>query len=421
MPTIVSTMATASPSAIPSATITTDPTVISVMPTSVSLTSDKPVFASDTTSAPSGSPTQIVVDGAGTPTSNGTTVCNGLTTDQRRESLYELIRGISDERNMFDDTETPQYAAFQWLLNEDPAQVCPEDVISAEQRYILSLLYFSTNGDDWLTCNRPEAPELKPCSYSRYLSADDECLWMGTASANCNADGTLRILSVDENNLKGTLPSEITSLRALEHIDLASNLGIRGPIPDGLDNLNKLISFDVDWNQLSGAIPESLYDTVSLVALDLNNNKLISSISTSIGKMTNLGILQVDKNRLTGSIPSEIGNASSLSMYYCLLQASYLLNNASSHVFLIMLQQSLLQRTKTCSRERFLKRCTTLTDFVSVTIHHHFCASKCTFLLTMIPSSLITTRCSQFARKQVERATLHQHWQTYQSRATVLV
>jgi Leucine-rich repeat (LRR) protein len=238
-------------------------------------------------------------------------MCNGLTADQRQGSLYELIRGISDETKLYDDT-TPQHAAFQWLLNEDPAQVCPEDVISVEQRYILSLLYFSTNGDNWLTCNRAEAPELKPCSFSRYLSADDECLWMGTASANCNADGTLRILSVAENNLNGTLPSEITSLRALERIDLASNFGIRGPIPDGLDNLDKLVSFDLDWNQLSGAIPESLHDAVGLVALDLNNNKLTSSISTSIGKMTNLRILQVDKNRLGGKIPSEIGNASLL-------------------------------------------------------------------------------------------------------------
>ncbi len=258
-------------------------------------------------------------------------MCNGLAADQRQGSLYELIRGISDETKLYDDT-TPQHAAFQWLLNEDPAQVCPEDVISVEQRYILSLLYFSTNGDNWLTCNRAEAPELKPCSFSRYLSADDECLWMGTASANCNADGTLRILSVPENNLNGTLPSEITSLRALEHIDLASNFGIRGPIPDGLDNLDKLVSFDIDWNQLSGAIPESLHDAVGLVALDLNNNKLTSSISTSIGKMTNLRILQVDKNRLGGKIPSEIGNASLLSMYYCLLQASYLLNNTLSHI-----------------------------------------------------------------------------------------
>lgn len=81
------------------------------------------------------------------------------------------------------------------LVSEDPAQVCPVEVIAAEQRYILSLLYFSTNGDEWYTCNRLDSPEIKPCTSNRYLSVFDECSWMGMPSVSCDAAGRIRLLA----------------------------------------------------------------------------------------------------------------------------------------------------------------------------------------------------------------------------------
>jgi hypothetical protein len=88
---------------------------------------------------------------------------------------------------------SPQFTAFEWLINQDPVQVCPEDELDARQRYIAAVLYFSTSGDSWLTCNRPSAPNPSPCTTQRYLSGADVCDWFGS---NCNNVGELSRLSV---------------------------------------------------------------------------------------------------------------------------------------------------------------------------------------------------------------------------------
>ena len=89
---------------------------------------------------------------------------------------------------------TNQFAAFDWLVNTDPRQVCPENAVDVRQRYILSLLYYSTSGDGWLTCNSPDAQVLAPCTNaSRYLSEDSICNWAGNT---CNGAGNLRFLSL---------------------------------------------------------------------------------------------------------------------------------------------------------------------------------------------------------------------------------
>jgi hypothetical protein len=137
-----------------------------------------------------------VIPDDSTPPPTITTVCGNLTSIQRKDGLFGIVKGISSADLLRDET-TPQYVAFNWLVEDDLAQVCPWEALDVEQRYILSLLYFSTNGDEWLSCNRPSAPVLSPCNDgSRYLSADDVCSWMGEASINCESHGAVRILGI---------------------------------------------------------------------------------------------------------------------------------------------------------------------------------------------------------------------------------
>jgi hypothetical protein len=53
--------------------------------------------------------------------------------------------------DLLNNPNTPQYAAFDWMMNEDPANLDLDSlpVKELEQRYIAALLYFSTGGDDW--------------------------------------------------------------------------------------------------------------------------------------------------------------------------------------------------------------------------------------------------------------------------------
>jgi hypothetical protein len=75
----------------------------------------------------------------------------------------------------FDDVEHPVYMAFDWIIDGDPLHLCPDDANLA-QRYVLSLLYFSTGGDNWMKCRRDG---LAPCIEENFLSGSHECEWGG--------------------------------------------------------------------------------------------------------------------------------------------------------------------------------------------------------------------------------------------------
>lgn len=84
-------------------------------------------------------------------------------------------------------------------MNGDEAQVCPDEVLDVTQRYVGAVLYFSTSGDNWLTCNRQDAPTVNPCpardgeTPERYLSEADICEWF---EMDCNESDELIRISV---------------------------------------------------------------------------------------------------------------------------------------------------------------------------------------------------------------------------------
>jgi hypothetical protein len=233
-----------------------------------------------------------------------------------------------------------QALAFDWLVNTDPLQVCPDQILDVEQRYILAVVYFATGGDEWTFCSRPGLPEENPCptagNMQRYLSGGDVCDWFQN---DCSADlvmtvlriGTfvvclslihwsretfiadfLSLLLTDENNLVGTVPDEIISLTGLQEIDLDQN-SLAGTIPDEVGNMPNLVSIDVDDNDFTGTIPESIYNSPILVTVDLDTNNLVGTLDTRIGMVSRLDFLQLDNNALSGAIPTEIGSLDLLS------------------------------------------------------------------------------------------------------------
>ena len=71
------------------------------------------------------------------------------------------------------------------------------------QRYILALLYVSTGGDEWV-------------NNEKWMSSVSECEWHGLS---CDTfEGMIDGIDLSNNNLKGSLPSELGELRGLEHL-----------------------------------------------------------------------------------------------------------------------------------------------------------------------------------------------------------
>ena len=63
---------------------------------------------------------------------------------------------------------------------------------------------------------------------------------------------------------------------------------------------------NLENNQLTGSIPSEIGNLTNLTYLDLQYNLLTGSIPPEIGNLTNLEFLSLGYNQLTGSIPSEI-------------------------------------------------------------------------------------------------------------------
>jgi hypothetical protein len=220
---------------------------------------------------------------------------------------------VTDEE-VFDDNENAQYKAFDWIVENDPLYMCPDDA-NLKQRYILAVFYFSTSGDGWSKCTQDETT---PCDGVGFLTSVSECQWGGI---ECDEDGRVVSITLDANNLAGPIPSEIGSLTYLVELDLDDN-ALTGSLPPSLGQLQFLEILDLDKNQLAGDIPESLYDATSLRVLDLDSNDLTGTISTQIGKLSSLYFVQLNSNQMVGTIPTQLGSLDDLT-YLSLYQNSF--------------------------------------------------------------------------------------------------
>ena len=139
-----------------------------------------------------------------TPTSQPTTneprprVCNGLTENEREFAILTELSFISDP-DLLPGQDTPQGVTTNWLLTLDEKFICPGDM-TLVQRYVLGLLFFSTDGNQWDVCS----PGDDGCSGSEgfpnadpWLSEESECDWAGI---ECNTEGLVSRIEIGKKS-----------------------------------------------------------------------------------------------------------------------------------------------------------------------------------------------------------------------------
>lgn len=166
-------------------------------------------------------------------------------------------------------------------------------------RDALVALYEDTDGDNW-TNNR------------NWLSNASLDSWHGVTT---DRNGRVVELNLSENELNGTIPSELGSLTYLVDLNLSQNQ-LRGTIPSELGNLTNLTSLSLFGNRLSGGIPSELGNLIDLVVLALMDNNLRGTIPIELAGLDNLRWLLLFGNQLSGSIPSELSRLTSLEWLY---------------------------------------------------------------------------------------------------------
>ncbi|KAG6490432.1 LRR receptor-like serine/threonine-protein kinase GSO2 [Zingiber officinale] len=172
--------------------------------------------------------------------------------------------------------------------------------------------------------------------------------------SNCPQGATLSSLSIDDNNMSGSIPSNLGLLAHLQELDLSSNslqghframfqdytnsnpchdnnlqcamapmgsyrpkdkilITAKGSTYEYIRILSLVTSIDLSHNNLSGEIPNELMMLRDLHFLSLSNNHLTGTIPENIAVLTELFSLDLSMNNLTGTIPSNLSALNFLS------------------------------------------------------------------------------------------------------------
>lgn len=222
--------------------------------------------------------------------------------------------------------------ALHWIVYEDPRNaisVKEEDRKETNliQRFSLVSFYFQTSAQQpWKICSPPTGKQRDTCYYpqtwlasskdfigTRWLTAANECQWMGVTCAR----GTKHVteLSIYSSSLSGTIPvDEVLMLTQLKILRLDRNR-LTGSIPTRVfDSTTQLEIISLLLNKLTGSIPSQAFSVPSLTALKLVGNQLHGSIPTQIG-LFNGKHLWLNENLLTGTIPEDLGTANVQSLH----------------------------------------------------------------------------------------------------------
>ena len=201
-------------------------------------------------------------------------------------------------------------------LDEVSLQFCSD-------RDVLVALYEATDGDNWLESENWLSDAPIGTWYGVYTDENDRVIELdlsendlrGTIPTELGNLTKLEALSLQKNRLRGTIPPELGNLSSLTLLFLYSNQ-LDGSIPTELGKLAKLEQLALSWNRLDGTIPVDLGNLVSLEVLALSGNRLRGTIPADLANLVNLQALALSDNVLTGTIPPQLDRLTGLGWLY---------------------------------------------------------------------------------------------------------
>jgi len=148
--------------------------------------------------------------------------------EARNKDIMDVVKTISTDPKDFNGG-LPSELAYNWVSQTDSLQLEAGSPY-LRQRYIMALIYFSLQGDQW-TLDKHWIPSI-----DTNADHEPECKWEGV---ECDKDDYVVSIILDNKGLKGDLPIEIAGLTRLVYLDLSSN-PVTGEIPNAFGKLDKL-------------------------------------------------------------------------------------------------------------------------------------------------------------------------------------
>ncbi|WP_082115912.1 leucine-rich repeat domain-containing protein [Hymenobacter terrenus] len=161
----------------------------------------------------------------------------------------------------------------------------------------LRALYNSTNGPNWT-------------NHTNWLTGTtmaDAAKWYGVSVYNDDVTN----ISLNINNLSGSLPAELGQLTELNTLQLLINR-ITGALPVELSKLTKLRLAYLSVNQFSGPLPAELGELTELREFQLSDNRFSGSLPAELGNLAKLEVLNLSRNSFSGAIPVKLGQLTRL-------------------------------------------------------------------------------------------------------------
>mmetsp|Transcript_21029 Transcript_21029/g.34779 ORF Transcript_21029/g.34779 Transcript_21029/m.34779 type:complete len:679 (+) Transcript_21029:108-2144(+) len=227
-----------------------------------------------------------------------------ISPETRLAVVFDIVANVSDVGpisgiDSFTTPGSPQYKALHWIALEDRHQVHVDETEHIMQRYILAVLFFSTNGMDWK-------------DQFEFMTADNECDWSG--ALQCNSEGSITDIDLRENGLVGRLPHELSDLSALRSLIFDTN-DLTGPLPTVLQELTSLNRLDLWNNDLIGSIPSGYFAMTDLESFKVGRNAISGSIPSEIGLLSKLTVLSLERNLLTGQVPESLWDLTDMRVF----------------------------------------------------------------------------------------------------------
>lgn len=222
------------------------------------------------------------------------------TIDFTKSRAYVTIAPRVEDPLLLLDPNTPQGKAFRNIFDENL-----DNDFRILQRFAAITFFYSTGATEYTSWTRNQG----------WKDFDeDECSWDGVTCTRLT-DGDMAIAGIDlnNNNLVGSLPSELCLLTDLK-ILILSNSVLYDEIPSCMTLMPELKTLDLRHNRLSGEFPNKFFLAPSLQHLMLSENRLTGNIEFPrlygnndwIAQFTKFKTLRLDNNRLTGEVGEHI-------------------------------------------------------------------------------------------------------------------